>query len=329
MLLEEGKLRLTDPVSRYIPSFRNMKVAVPLPSRGQGGAPSGGVRPGNPGAAGPPAPQFYTVPAEREITIRDLLTHVSGLASGPMGNSDVQKIARKEKETLADYIPRLGSTALEFQPGTRWAYSAQAGFDTLGRIVEIASGLPLDRFFRQRIFEPLGMKDVSFWPSEEQWPRVASMYSRSPDGLKKVQNPNSMSSTVYFMGSGGLMSTAEDFLPFPVMLANGGELNGKRILSPKTVELMTSVHAPDTLPGRSPGEGYGLSMRVVNDRVKRGVLASDGSFGWSGIYGTHYFVDPKEKVVGVLMVQVTGLSLPESIEIADDFENMVMQAIVE
>jgi CubicO group peptidase (beta-lactamase class C family) len=131
------------------------------------------------------------------------------------------------------------------------------------------------------------------------------------------------------MGSGGLMSTAEDFLPFPVMLANGGELNGKRILSPKTVELMTSVHAPDTLPGRSPGEGYGLSMRVVNDRVKRGVLASDGSFGWSGIYGTHYFVDPKEKVVGVLMVQVTGLSLPESIEIADDFENMVMQAIVE
>jgi CubicO group peptidase (beta-lactamase class C family) len=92
---------------------------------------------------------------------------------------------------------------------------------------------------------------------------------------------------------------------------------------------MTSVHAPDTLPGRSPGEGYGLSMRVVNDRVKRGVLASDGSFGWSGIYGTHYFVDPKEKVVGVLMVQVTGLSLPESIEIADDFENMVMQAIVE
>jgi CubicO group peptidase (beta-lactamase class C family) len=313
-----------------------MKVATALPSRGAEGAfftgppaDAAGAEGGGRRGGGPPAPRFYTVPAEREITIRDLLTHVSGLASGPMGNSGTQNIARKDNETLADYIPRLGSTALEFQPGSRWAYSAQAGFDTLGRIVEIASGMPLDRFFRQRIFDPLGMKDISFWPSDEQWPRVASMYTRSPGGLQKAQNPNMMSSAIYFMGSGGLISTPEDFLPFPVMLANGGELNGKRLLSPKTVELMTSVHVPDTLPGRSPGEGYALSMRVINDHAKRAVLLSNGSFGWSGVYGTHFFVDPKEKVAAVLMVQVTGLSLPESIDIADDFEATVMQSIVE
>lgn len=243
MMIEEGKVRLTDPVSRYIPEFRGMKVAVALPSR-----------PGPAGAApAPAAPQFYTVPAEREITIRDLLTHVSGLASGNMSNSDTRKLNRRPEENLASYIPRLGTTALEFQPGSRWAYSAQAGFDTLGRIVEIASGMPLDEFFRQRIFDPLGMKDIYFWPPDDRWPRVASVYRRDPNGLTKTPNPNNMSSKVYFMGSGGLISTAEDYLPLGVMLANGGQLNGKRLLSPKTVEMMRAVHVPDTLPGAAAG----------------------------------------------------------------------------
>ena len=243
MMIEEGKVRLTDPVSRYIPEFRGMKVAVALPSQGRGGGQAGR-------GGAPEVPQFYTVPAEREITVRDLLTHVSGLASGAMSNSDTEKLNRRPEENLASYIPRLGTTALEFQPGSRWAYSAQAGFDTLGRIVEIASGMTLDEFFRQRIFDPLGMKDIYFWPPDETWPRVATPYQRTPDGLKKPPNPNCMSSKVYFMGSGGLISTAEDYLPFGVMLANGGQLNGKRLLSPKTVEMMRSVHVPDTLPGR-------------------------------------------------------------------------------
>jgi CubicO group peptidase (beta-lactamase class C family) len=313
MMIEEGKVRLTDPVSRYIPEFRGMKVAVPLPAR-----------PGGPGAApAPAAPQFYTVPAEREITIRDLLTHVSGLASGPMSNSETQKLNRRPEENLASYIPRLGTTPLEFQPGSRWAYSAQAGFDTLGRIVEIASGTTLDEFFRQRIFDPLGMKDIYFWPPEDRWPRVASVYRHDAKGLTKTQNPNNMSSKVYFMGSGGLISTAEDYLPLGVMLANGGQLNGKRLLSPKTVEMMRSVHAPDTLPGRQPGEGYGLSVRVVSDHAKRGTLLSTGSFGWSGAYGTHFFVDPVEQIVAVLMVQTSNQ------EVSRDFEDMVMQAVVE
>ncbi len=323
MMIEEGKVRLTDPVWRYIPEFRGQKVAVAMPAgptSGRGGPPVG--------RGGAPAPpQFYTIPASRDITVKDLLTHVSGLASGPMSNSDVQRIARKEGEKLAVYIPRLGQTALEFQPGTRWAYSAQAGFDTLGRIVEIASGMPLDQFFRKRIFDPLGMKDITFWPSDAQWPRVATLYSRIQTGLEKAQNPNMMSSNVYFMGSGGLISTAEDYLPFGVMLANGGELNGRRLLSRKTVELMRAMHVPDTLPGRNPGEGYGLSVRVVTDHAALNTLLSDGTFGWSGVYGTHFFVDPKEQLVGILMVQVRSMSLAVGLEVPHDFENLVEQAI--
>ena len=192
LMVEEGKLRLTDPVSRYIPEFANMKVAIATPGAGGRGA----------GAAGgaPAPPQFYTVPAQRQITIKDLLSHVSGLGSGPMGNSDIDKVARKEGETLADYIPRLGGTALEFQPGARWTYSPGAGFETLGRIVEIASGMPLDRFFRTRIFDPLGMKDIAFWPTDAQWPRVATVYTRGANGLTKAQTPNDTVEECVFQG---------------------------------------------------------------------------------------------------------------------------------
>lgn len=319
MMIEEGKIRLTDPVSRYIPEFKSMKVAIAQPTPGGRGAAPAPVAPGGRG----PAPAFYTIPADREITIRDLLTHVSGLASGPMSNSETQKLNRRPDENLASYIPRLGTTPLEFQPGTRWAYSAQAGFDTLGRIVEIASGMPLDQFFRQRIFNPLGMEEASFWPADDKWSRVATVYNRTTNGLQKNQNPNNMSSKVYFMGSGGIMTTAADYLPLGVMLANGGVLNGKRLLSPKTVELMTSVHAPDTLPGRSPGEGYGLSVRVIKDHVAHADLLDDGTFGWSGAYGTHFFVDPKEQVVAVFMVQTSNQ------EVNRDFETLVMQSIVD
>ena len=309
MMLEEGRLRLNDPVSRYIPGFRGMKVGVAQPTTG--------------GRGGDPRPQFYTVPAQREITVKDLLTHVSGLGSGPMGNSDIEKVARKEGEKLADYIPRLGTSTLEFQPGSRWTYSPGAGFETLGRIVEIVSGMPLDQFFRTRIFDPLGMKDITFWPSEAQWPRVASVYTRGANGLQKNQNPNGMSSNVYFMGSGGLISTAEDYIPLGAMLANGGELQGKRLLSRKTVEMLREAHVLDTLPGRAAGEGYGLSVRVVTNHAARGTMLSDGTFGWSGAYGTHFFVDPKEQLVGVLMVQTSNQ------EVNRDFEDMVAQAIID
>ncbi len=308
MMVEENKLRLTDPVSRYIPEFRELRVAIARPEGGSAAVPS-----------------FDLVAAQRAVTIKDLLTHVSGLGSGPMSNATIEPIARKDGERLADYIPRLGGTALEFQPGTRWTYSPGAGFETLGRVLEIVSGMPLDEFFAKRIFAPLGMRATMFWPGENQWPRVATIYQRQEQGLVKVVSPNdTLGRNVYFRGSGGLFSTAESYVPFGMMLANRGELGGVRLLSRKSVEMLGAVHVPDTLPGRPPGEGYGLSVRVVTDHAARGTLLSDGTYGWSGAQGTHFFVDPKEELVGVLMIQT-----PNVTEIRLDFENLVAQAIVD
>ena len=169
MLMEEGKLRLNDPVSKFIPEFKGMKVAV-LQER--------------PAGAQVTPPPFYTVPATREITIQDLLTHVSGLVSGGPSAAEAARIARKPGETLADYIPRLGTTPLDFQPGSRWNYSPGAAFDTLGRIVEVASGQTFDQFLRQRIFDPLGMKDIFFHPADGLLPRVATTYHRDAGASK-------------------------------------------------------------------------------------------------------------------------------------------------
>ena len=314
MMIEEGKVRLTDPVSKFIPEFKELKVAVPM---GGAAAPAGGR-----GAAAP-EPRYYTVPGEREITIRDLLTHTSGLVSGGLSATEARKVALKGQESLADYIPRLGGVPLDFQPGSRWAYSAQAGFDTLARIVEIVSGMPYGQFARTRIFEPLGMKDTFFYPLEGNT-RLVSRYTRPQGGgpLQKAAGFANFQNGVYFSGGGGLASTAEDYLQFAQMLLNGGQLNGKRLLAPRTVEMMASVHAPDTLQGRPRGEGYGLSMRVVNDPVARNTFLSQGSFGWSGAYGTHFWIDPKEKIVGILMTQTPNQ------ELRTDFENAVMYALI-
>ena len=292
MLVDDGTIRLQDPVARFIPTFKAMQV----------------------GAA----------PAARDITVMDLLTHTSGLGSGPASNAAIEKVARKEGERLADYIPRLGGTPLEFQPGTRWAYSSFAGFETLGYVIEVASGMPLDRFLRTRLFDPLGMTDITFWPSAEQSRRLASIYLAEGGRLKKTVMPNDlMSRNVYFRGSGGLYSTAEAYMPFGLMLANGGELNGRRILTRKSVDTMTAAHVPDTLPGRPAGEGFGLSVRVVTDRAARGTQLSNGTYGWSGAQGTHFFVDPQQQLVGVLMIQT-----PDN-AIRGEFENLVAQAVAD
>lgn len=307
MLMEEGKVRLNDPVSKFIPGFRTMNVAVAQETKP------------------PAAPQFYPVPASREITIQDLLTHVSGLGSGPASAAEIQKVARKDGESLADYIPRLGGTPLDFQPGSRWTYSPGAAFDTLGRVVEVVSGQSFDQFLRQRIFEPLGMKETFFHPGENRWARVVTAYTRADGALRKAENPNRLVSKTYFSGAGGLLSTAEDYAQFALMLASGGQWNGKRLLGPKTVELMSSVFVPDTLPGRQPGRGYGLGVQVVNDPVAAGHRVSAGSYGWDGAFGTHFWVDPKEKIVGVMMIQTTNPNR----QMDRDFENAVMQAVIE
>ena len=320
MLAEEGKVRLNDPVSRFIPAYANLELGIVKPPAPRPGGPPAAAPAGGPGA---PPPAFYKAPAAREITVLDLLTHTSGLMSGPMGGSVANASFNKRHDIGLRWVEELSASPLEFQPGTRWSYSAVAGFDVLSRIVEIASGMSFDEFLTERLFAPLGMRDVTFWPSAEQRSRLASVYQRRDGALQPNANPDSMSGQRYFSGAGGLMTTAETYAQFAMMLANGGELNGVRILSPRSVELMGSAFIPSTLPGRPAGEGYGLGVRVVTDAAARGTWLSDGSFGWSGAYGTHFWVDPKEDLVGILLAQTPNRTF------SSDFENAVMQALVE
>jgi CubicO group peptidase (beta-lactamase class C family) len=324
MMMEEGKIRLTDRVSAFIPEFKNMKVAVAkgtdkpvqMPAFGRGGPPAA-------------TPEFDLVPAAREITVHDLLTHTSGLMSGGVsGAEQARLVPRGPNDTLATYIPKLAQTPLDFQPGTLWRYSGLYGLDVLARIIEIVSGQPYDQFLQQRVFTPLGMKDTGFAPTTERMARVATVYQRTREGtLAPAPNANQLISGTYFSASGGLMSTAEDYLQFCQMLVNGGTMNGKRYLGPKTVELMSSNHTGDMVNGQfgrpAHGMGFGLGVQIVLDPVAADLRVSPGTFGWAGAYGTNQNMDPKEKLVSIIMMQ--GASGP----LQRDFENAVQQAIVE
>jgi CubicO group peptidase (beta-lactamase class C family) len=319
MLVEEGKLRLTDPVSRFIPEFKDTKVAVPK---------AGAVPAAAPVAGQPPrSPEADLVSAQRAVTVRDLLTHTSGLASGGLGTREANRIANRETtSTLAPYVARLGTAPLDFQPGTEWRYSALAGIDVLGRIVEVASGLTFDQFLRQRIFEPLGMKDTGFSVPADRHSRIVTLYGRTQKGLERQDTPAWLATSTLFSGGGGLWSTAEDYVRFAQMLVAGGELDGTRLLGPRTVARMAANHVGDKYTGTSRslrGMGFGLTMEVVLDEVESGQARSTGSFGWDGAFGTHFWVDPKESMVGILMVQTPGSGLTR------DVEHAVMQAIVE
>jgi CubicO group peptidase (beta-lactamase class C family) len=323
MLMEEGKVRLTDPVSRFVPEFKDTKVA--MLKTPPAGAPV--TAPGPGGAAQTREPDIYSVPAEREITVRDLLTHTSGLESGGAGSREGARIApRSTSSNLAAYVPTLGAVPLDFQPGTQWRYSALAGIETLGRIVEVASGQTFDQFLKTRIFDPLGMKDTAFYPSDDRMSRVVTLYERKDGRLSRIDTPAWLATRTLFSGGGGLWSTPEDYMQFAQMLVNGGVLNGTRLLSPRTVDLMASNHVGELYSGigqRLKGMGFGLTVEVVVDGVSANRRESNGSFGWDGAFGTHFWVDRKEQLVGLLMVQESNGQLMR------DFENAVMQAIVE
>ena len=315
MLVEEGKLRLTDPIGRFIPELQNLRVTVPNTEGVTPAAASGAVA----------APQpWRIVDATRPITVRDLLTHTSGLMSSGASAAQVSQVPIGPGEALAQVMPKLKNVPLDFQPGTRWAYSPQYGFDVLARVVEVASGMPFDRFAKQRLFDPLAMKDTFFYPATGN-ARITTLY-QSVDGQLRKQPDGAWVNGAYFSGGGGLFGTAEDYLQFALMLMNGGQYEGRRLLSTRSVEVMTSVFAPDTLPGRLAGEGYGLSVRVVSDPAARNTFLSKGSFGWSGAYNTHFFVDPKEQIVGIFMTQAAFLESRG--QVRDDFETAVMQAII-
>ena len=328
MLVEEGRIRLNDPISRFIPEFKNLnKVAVPKPvvpgagGGGRGAPPAAGGRGGR-GAA----PEFDTVTANREIMIKDLLTHTSGLMSGGLGNGAAPQ--RTPTDTLATYIPKLAMVPLDFQPGTLWRYSGLAGFDVLGRVIEVASGQSFDQFLKQRLFDPLGMKDTGFYPSTDGASRLVTLYNRQGGTLARVEDQNGLTSRVYFSGAGGLMTTtAADYLQFAQMMLNGGQLNGKRFLGPRTIELMTSNHTGDMVNGQfgrpARGMGFGLSMQMVLDPVAADLRVGPGTFGWAGAYGCNVNMDPKENMVTIIMMQTSTPALQR------DFENAVWQAIVE
>lgn len=274
-------------------------------------------------------PEPYAIPATRDVTIQDLLTHTSGLGSGGAGTRGTQRVAPRDSSgTLAEWVRKLGNAPLDFHPGSHWAYSGLAGIDTLGRVVEVVSGLNFDEFLRQRIFAPLGMHDTAFIPAPKNSARLVTLYRRSEDGLRRIEVPTWVNTTTLFSGGGGLWSTAEDYLQFAQMLLNKGELAGVRLLGSRTVERMASNHVGElyaqagTTGGR-PGLGFGLTVRVVADAVLAGEAQSSGSFGWSGAFGTTFWVDPKESLTAILMVQTPGGSLRA------DFSTAVMQAVID
>ena len=311
MLHEEGHFLLTDPVSRWLPEFKNPKVAIANAPHERAGA------------------GFRLVPADREITIKDLLTHTAGLASGTAGPTVelLKKISRKPDDTLAGYIPRLAGLPLNFQPGTAWEYGPAT--DVLGRLVEVVSGRNLDQFFRERIFMPLAMNDTYFYLPVEKLPRLTTAYAKGEKGLQKLTAPGPASRTGrYHSGGGGLAGTAEDYLRFCQMMLDGGVLEGTRLVSRKTIEQMTANHIGklpmwnDTLHGYR----FGLGLRVRADQGEAALLGSLGSFGWGGAYGTYFWVDPKEQMIGILMIQLMPYA---HINIRHEFQNAATQAIVD
>ncbi len=317
ILLEEGRIGLEDPVSRYIPTFSRTTVA----SRSDTGR--------------------VTVPAKRAITIRDLLTHTAGISYGTeplvaplyrakgLGPAAGQGWYTADKnEPICATMERLGTLPFVAQPGERYVYGYNT--DILGCVVERASGIPLDQFIRTRITDPLGMKDTFFFLPPEKRQRLTAVYladstgqvHRAPNGPlgqgDYVDGPRRS-----FAGGAGLLSTARDYARFLQMLLNGGELDGARILAPKTIELMTTNQVGD-LFNWTPGQGFGLAFGTT-DRAGADGLTSVGSWWWAGAYSTVYKVDPKEGLVMVFMIQ----QFPYGAEATARFPTLVYQALVE
>jgi CubicO group peptidase (beta-lactamase class C family) len=310
MLYEEGRFLLGDPVSMYLPEFKNTKVLVKPAS----GAP-------------------YTIAAAKEVTIRDLLRHTSGLTYqwngdlGPMYKSaNVASGLLQYDGTIEDSTKRLAGLPLLFNPGERFEYSLSV--DVLGRLVEVVSGKPLDVFFRERIFEPLGMKDTYFYVPDEKVERLATVYTYYADkGLNRFPDaPIEEGAFVYsadypyrgpkklFSGGAGLVSTAQDYARFCQLMLDGGKVGNTRLLSRKSVEIMTH----DQLGKVGPDQGFGLGFGVEGVKAPLSELGSEGAFSWGGFYYTAFSVDPKEQMIVIFMGQLhpTGdLSLDREVHV--------------
>jgi CubicO group peptidase (beta-lactamase class C family) len=315
MLFEEGHFLLNDPISKWLPEYSDMKVAEPSESA----------------LSGTP---YRLVPANKPITVRHILTHTAGLSNSYRGLTREQYLKESvigPEDTVGDWVTRYAALPLNYQPGEKWEYSRAT--DVVGRLVELMSGLTLDEFFKKNIFEPLGMKDSYFYLPRAKLDRFAALYKPGEDGrIELTEAPTAESRfvkepNIYFMGAGGMVSTARDYFRFQQMMLNGGELDGVRLLGRKTVELITSNHTGDLpLWLRGPGYGFGLGYSVQIDRGAAASMASDGTFGWGGAFCTYFWVDPVEDVVGIVMTQVRPYT---HINIRQEFLNLAHQAIVD
>jgi CubicO group peptidase (beta-lactamase class C family) len=312
MLQEEGELLISDPVGNYLPEFLHTTVAV----AGDDG--------------------YDVVDADRPITIRDLLTHTSGFAYGTGIASDLWEDAgiqgwyfADRNEPIRETVARMAKLPADAQPGEDWVYGYS--IDILGALVEVVAGQSLDDFLRQRIFEPLGMADTHFYLPRQKRDRLAVVYSATPNGVVRAPNDGAIGQGAYvdgprksLSGGAGLLATATDYAHFLQMLLNGGELDGQRILSPKTVELMTVDHLGNV--EYNDGESFGLGFFVVEDLGARGKPGSVGEYGWGGAYHSQYWVDPAEDLVVVYMTQLIPAG---NLDDTDKLRALVYQAIVD
>lgn len=312
MLFEEGLFQLDDPVSDFIPELKDVKVFA--------------------GTDVPPED------LEREITIRHLMTHTSGMTYGFLGNSPVEQMYNQAKINRPDHstkemVQTLATLPLANQPGAAWRYSVST--DVLGHFVEVVSGMPLNVFFRARILDPLGMEDTEFWVREGQGHRFATNYGPAQEGgIRVIDDPATSkfsSPQKFFSGGGGLVSTASDYIRFCQMMLNGGAFQGVRLLGRKTVELMTMNHLPNELMPISlgltnlSGEGFGLGGAILLDAAAGGP-GSVGTFRWGGAATTAFWIDYEEELVGLLLTQFMPANY---YRIRAEFKTLVYQALVD
>jgi CubicO group peptidase (beta-lactamase class C family) len=284
-LYDEGRFQLDDPVSKFLPEFKDVKVYEDKDA---------------------------TVDQKSPMTMRDLMRHTSGLTYGAFGNTAVDRMYQEKNvldynHDLAHMVTKLGTIPLEYQPGTRFNYSMSV--DVLGRVVEVISGKPLDEFLSERVLKPLDMKDTSFYVSKEKLGRLASVYGPKDDGLGVVEAVGEFEKKPALLSGGGeLVSTARDYLRFCQMALNGGELDGTRILRPETLAMMTKNQLPaeavpiSVMGTAMPGVGFGLgfSVRVAAADDSAGVV---GEFGWGGAASTHFWISPKDKLIVIVLQQ--------------------------